>query len=135
MQLKESRNWSYRTALDDSKQACCDVEEQAGNWKIAEEIILKLNLVTEELFQNTINHAVPRNENGRVEISMTLEDDKLILNYREQAPFFDPLKHEYDDTEEETVGGRGILLIVGMSINAAFSRTNDWNCLRLEFEL
>lgn len=135
MRTEKSRLWTYCTTLLESNKACSNVEEQARDWRVEESIILKVNLVTEELFQNTISHAVPQDRTGQVEIFMSLEEKNLILNYREQAPFFDPLKHEYDDTEEETIGGRGILLILGMSINASFSREDNWNCLCLEFEL
>ncbi len=135
MTTKTSKTWTYQSTKSDSVKACADDENQVEAWGYQDQVVQKINLVTEELFQNTIYHGTPSGAIAAVEIGLSDKAGTLTLNYREQAPYFNPLEYEYDDTEKEKVGGRGILLIRGLAADACYERDKEWNTLKLVFKL
>jgi serine/threonine-protein kinase RsbW len=99
---------------------------------------LRMALVVEELFTNTVAHGHGGDSDAPVRIGLGVDPLHLDLIYEDTAPPFDPLDHVARSTSgletglsERPVGHLGIALVVSMAVRAGYQRENGRNCLRL----
>lgn len=102
---------------------------------------LRLNLMIEELFTNTVVHGHGGDSDAPVRIELGADATGLSLLFADRAPPFDPLawREECDttvpaDLEERPVGQLGIRLVAQMSHRAVYERVDGWNRLRLDLD-
>ncbi len=102
---------------------------------------LRLHLVAEELFTNTVKHGHRGGSEAPVVITLRMTDDCIHVIYEDQAPPFNPLAfadrmHTADHVEGGKEGGLGAVLAKGMSISAEyhylFGHNRVWLRLALE---
>ncbi len=103
------------------------------------EMLLRIDLVVEELAANIILYAYPH-EPGDMEISCWLEGGTtLCIEVQDQGLPFDPTSQEEPDIEldcnEREIGGLGIYLVRRMVDGADYRRENDRNILSVRFKL
>ena len=94
---------------------------QAG---IGREPCLRLNLLLEELFTNTIRHGHRGNTDAPVWISLAATEDKRVtIEYEDTAPPFNPYARESPDTTQEIgkLRGRGVLLLQRLAANGDYA--------------
>lgn len=95
---------------------------------------LRLNLVLEELFTNTVRHGHRGDCDAPVWISLAAgEDLRVTLSYEDTAPPFNPYARASPDTTQEIrkLGGRGVLLLQRLSAAADYAYLYGRNCIRL----
>jgi anti-sigma regulatory factor (Ser/Thr protein kinase) len=95
---------------------------------------MHLNLAIEEAVSNIILHAYKNYpENEQIEITATLNEDKLVFTITDYGDEFDPTKIENPDitlsTEERPLGGLGIFLIKQLMDEMEYKRANGKNVL------
>lgn len=128
-----TRSWRFRASREDSASACREIEEAAHEYGLESQTALKLNLIIEELFLNTVTHGNQDGGSTAVEISLTKDGARTSLTYCDKGPAFDPLQHEAGDvTDPDRAGGRGILLVKGFVVNSRYERDEGWNRLHLD---
>jgi serine/threonine-protein kinase RsbW len=76
---------------------------------------LRLNLVLEELFTNTVKHGHRGDCDAPVWIAVSRDGDTLFVVYEDKAPPFNPYSHLSEPVVDATVsmrkiGGLGVLL-------------------------
>jgi serine/threonine-protein kinase RsbW len=120
-------------------QALSFVEEFCRDSHVASSDSLRLSLVVEELFTNTVMHGHGGGSDAPVRIGLGAGPLQLELTYEDMAPPFDPLEHVAraainleTGVSERPVGHLGITLVVNMAIRVSYARADGWNRLRLE---
>ena len=97
---------------------------------------LRLNLVVEELFTNTVKHGLRGDSDSPVLIELKAKLREVVLTYEDQAPPFNPLAYaEKVATKEQAeagkVGGLGTVLTRELSIASDYTYLFGHNRIRL----
>lgn len=102
---------------------------------------LRLALIVEELFTNTVMHGHAGASDAPVRIGLQARASELDLTYEDTAPPFDPIEHvarspvDLESTvPDRSVGHLGIALVLGMAVRAAYDRVDGRNRLRLTLQ-
>ncbi len=91
------------------------VERLATEAHLQHDDALRLQMIVEELFVNTVTHGHGGDSTYTVQIGLIRHDGRLTLRYIDQAPLFDLTKKTQKFASTAEIGGLGIGLIFGMS--------------------
>jgi len=97
------------------------------------ETTLRVVLVLEELFTNTVIHGYAGDE-GPVWVTLVSQRDVIAVTYEDAAPPFDPVGHSSPPTlapEARAPGGLGLTLVRGLCVSASYARVDDRNRITL----
>ena len=96
---------------------------------------LRLNLILEELFTNTINHGHRGDCDSHIWIALSAGSSETIVNYSDEAPPFNPLamaKAQLDvPLDEREIGGLGVHLTIELTSASDYAYLYGRNRLRL----
>ena len=114
------------------------VEDACTTAGIGREDCLKLLLIVEELFTNTVTHGYREESESPVWIAFDPCDTGFSLRYEDAAPPHNPFgEFRPMDTAvliaQQPVGGLGLKLIRSLATDAAYRREGERNCIRLTF--
>ena len=103
---------------------------------LANEDTLRLSLIVEELFTNTVVHGHGGDCNEPVRIGLEAGASHVDLSYEDSAPPFDPLDHLArcpidPEAPDRPIGHVGVALVIGMAERASYAHEDGWNRLRL----
>ncbi|HET7341764.1 MAG TPA: ATP-binding protein [Methylomirabilota bacterium] len=101
------------------------------------ELSFKSRLAAEELFVNTVSHGHGGDSEGRVEVTLAIEPDAVVLTYVDAAPPYNPFETVADPdleapVEERMVGGLGIFMITKLARHYDYARVGAHNRITLE---
>ncbi|QJR16650.1 ATP-binding protein [Usitatibacter palustris] len=121
-----TRMGMFPSRLEAWKQARAFIEgfcEGAGTKRPS---CLKLCLVIEELFLNTVKHGHRGGSDAPVWVSLAADGDEVALTYEDRAPPFNPFARATRELLEALVdtrreGGLGVLLAHGLTESAEYS--------------
>jgi sigma-B regulation protein RsbU (phosphoserine phosphatase) len=92
-----------------------------------------VNLVIEEAFSNIVFYAYEPGQKGKIDISLYLDGEMLVIELRDKGKPFDPTAAEDPDTtlpaEKREIGGLGIFLIKKMTDRVEYRREERVNVL------
>ena len=132
---------TVRARMDDLAEAIAFVESFCDTNAVARGDCLRVSLVVEELFTNTVTHGFQGGSDAPVRIGLRLDAAELELWYEDSAPAFDPLTQvpraaiELDSAAPaRPVGQLGIALVVSMASRIGYARDGDWNRLRVALQ-
>ena len=96
-----------------------------------------MQLVVEELFVNTVTHGHGGDSDAPVDVSVSLDGDRVTVVYEDTAPAFNPFANmESPDPatslEARSVGHLGLLLIAQLTERRDYARTGHRNCVTVE---
>lgn len=97
---------------------------------------LRLNLVLEELFTNTVKHGHRGDCDAPVWIALSRTGDAVRVVYEDKAPPFNPYAHLPEDPPDTTlemrkVGGLGVLLTKQLAASRDYTYLFGRNRIRL----
>jgi anti-sigma regulatory factor (Ser/Thr protein kinase) len=97
---------------------------------------LRLRLIVEELFTNTVRHGYGGDSDELVRMTLELAGERVALTYEDNARPYNPLAaaHNADTAsplEHRPVGGLGMLLTVTLCQEASYSFENGCNRVEL----
>ena len=97
---------------------------------------LRLNLVIEELFTNTVKYGHGGDSDSPVWIALQAESAKVTLTYLDQSPPFNPFDTSVrpelgGEIEQRKVGGLGVLLATELAAQLEYAYLYGRNRLRL----
>lgn len=95
---------------------------------------LRMQLVVEELFANTIHHGHGGECDASVRLSVSCDGDGCRLHYHDSAPAFDPLQAETQPPSPGRLGGAGLHLLRRLIDSGTYRRTETGNLLQLNFK-
>ena len=100
---------------------------------------LRITLVVEELFTNTVEHGYHGDSDAPIRLSLAMDGEEISLLYEDRAPAFDPLSHlpaaaaDPDATlGSRPVGGLGMLLVSELAHAALYAYEDGCNRLWLK---
>lgn len=100
---------------------------------------LRLTLVIEELFTNTVEHGYHGDSNALIRVSLALDGNAVTLLYEDRAPPHDPLSRlpeaavDVDATlGSRPIGGLGMFLVTQLVESARYAREDGCNRLWLK---
>jgi serine/threonine-protein kinase RsbW len=116
------------------------VEATCTTAGIGREDYLKVLLIVEELFTNTVTHGYREESESAVWIAFDPSDTGFTLRYEDAAPPHNPFgEYRPLDTAvliaQQPVGGLGLKLIRSLARDAGYSREGERNCIRLTFAI
>jgi len=122
-----------RDALPQVESFLVDVCEGAG---LGREACLRLTLLVEELFTNTVVHGHGADSDAPVRLDCEVAAGRIALVYEDTAPPHDPFAAvEAPDSdarvEDRPVGGLGVLLVSAMAQQVEYRRAGDRNRISL----
>jgi anti-sigma regulatory factor (Ser/Thr protein kinase) len=107
---------------------------------IGREDCLKVLLIVEELFTNTVTHGYKGESESPVWMAFEPGETGFALRYEDAAPPHNPFgEFRPLDTAvmvlQQPVGGLGLKLIRSLATGATYSREGERNCIRLTFAM
>lgn len=94
---------------------------------VSDEHSLRLQLIVEELFTNTVIHGFKGDTDNMVKLSLAMTPAGITLRYTDTAPAYDPTLRPSQNASHELLGGLGITLIQGMSQDFRYNRQDGRN--------
>lgn len=104
---------------------------------VADDDALRLNLIIEELFTNTVHHGHGGDSDAPIRLQLGVDAESLMLCYEDSAPPFDPVHHlsqasaALDGVEQRPVGGLGLLLVAHLAQRMDYQALTAGNRLQL----
>jgi serine/threonine-protein kinase RsbW len=128
----ERRRFSARLAEFDAITSF--IESACANMKDEER--LRIVLIVEELFANSVNHGYCGDSDQPVWLALAVGDDHCHLVYEDCAPEYDPFavvdtSSTEADLDTRRVGGLGIVLLVELSTSRSYQRRGTHNVVEL----
>jgi anti-sigma regulatory factor (Ser/Thr protein kinase) len=93
-------------------------------------------LVADELVSNLLKYGFRKGSEQYSRLNITLDDDWLEIELRDNGQCFNPLIHAKprtlsSDLSERQVGGLGVYLVLKMMDETWYKWIEPWNCLTL----
>ncbi len=97
---------------------------------------LRLTLLVEELFTNTVVHGHGADSEAPVRLECEVSPGRVALTYEDSGPAHDPFARVIApdaeaSVEERLVGGLGVLLVRAMAQQVEYRRAGDRNLISL----
>lgn len=129
------RRQTFRARLDEGPTLAAFVEGAVAG--MGDRLSMRLRLVVEELFVNTVTHGHGGDCDAPVEITIVVEDDRVVLTYVDVAPPFDPFAHVHGPEsdvplEDRTVGRLGVFLVTKFATRYEYVRAGEANRISVE---
>ena len=114
------------------------VAEFAAARHLPERDLLRLQLVVEELFTNTIMHGYGKECDEPIEISLDASPGEVRVRYEDQAATYDPARtlaqaHEHlgAPLEQRPIGRLGVHLVAAIADDMHYERVGQRNRLQI----
>src|SRR4029077_11111369 len=124
--------------LERLAEAIAFVEAFCAERGIAASDGLRLSLVVEELFTNTVVHGHGGGSDVPVRLCLRADPSHLELSYEDSAPPFDPVAHAARSrvdlaaaVADRPIGHLGLALVVDMAERISYARVDDRNRILL----
>lgn len=130
----------FPASMDSMTEIRTFVESACTAAGIGREDCLKVLLIVEELFTNTVIHGYRGESESPVWIAFEPAEKGFTLRYEDAAPPHNPFG-EFRPTDttvliaQQPVGGLGLKLIRSLVSNASYEREGERNCIRLTFSV
>ena len=129
------RRQTFRARLDEGPTLAAFVEAAVAG--MGDRLSMRLRLVVEELFVNTVTHGHGGDCDAPVEVTILVEDDRVVLTYVDVAPPFDPFAHVHGPEsgvplEDRTVGRLGVFLVTKFAARYGYVRAGEANRISVE---
>ena len=103
---------------------------------LGREACLRLTLLVEELFTNTVVHGHGADSEAPVRLECEVAPGRIALTYEDTGPAHDPFAQvgapdEAAAVEDRPVGGLGVLLVRAMAQQVEYRRAGDRNRISL----
>ena len=134
--VKNARSAMFPSRLEELRRLNAFLESFCAERGIERAHCLRLNLVLEELFVNTIRHGHRGDCDAPVWVTMAAEPSAVRVTYEDSAPPFNPYAHlpakSPDNTlEMRKIGGLGVLLTRELAATRDYAYLFGRNRIRL----
>ncbi len=130
----------FPASMDSMTEIRAFVESACTLAGIGREDCLKVLLIVEELFTNTVIHGYRGESESPVWMAFEPGETGFTLRYEDAAPAHNPFgEYRPMDTAvllaQQPVGGLGLKLIRSLVSDASYNREGERNCIRLAFSV
>ena len=124
-----------RDALPQVEAFLAEVCAGAG---LSRQMCLRITLLVEELFTNTVVHGHGADSEAPVRLDCVVTTGRIALVYDDTGPPHDPFAAVASpdpdaDVQDRPVGGLGVLLVSAMARHVEYRRADDRNRISLVF--
>ncbi len=131
-----SHSTIFPARLVDLRAVRSFVERFCGSEAIGHDACLRVNLVLEELFTNTVRHGHGRECDAPICVSLSKGPQAVSMIYEDTGPPFNPYAHLPSQAPEDTLelrklGGLGILLTRELAATRDYAYIHGRNRIRL----
>ncbi|HYN12442.1 MAG TPA: ATP-binding protein [Burkholderiales bacterium] len=135
-----SHSTIFPARLADLRAVRSFVERFCGSEAIGHDACLRVNLVLEELFTNTVRHGHGRECDAPICVSLSKGPQAVSMIYEDTGPPFNPYAHLPSQAPEDTLelrklGGLGILLTRELAATRDYAYIHGRNRIRLALRL
>jgi anti-sigma regulatory factor (Ser/Thr protein kinase) len=133
--LNVEQRQTFRARLDEGPTLSAFVEAAVSG--LGARLSMRLRLVVEELFVNTVTHGHGGDSDAPVDITILLADDRVVLTYVDVAPPFDPFAEVQEPgaditLDERPVGRVGVFLVTRFATRYEYARAGEANRVTVE---
>lgn len=118
---------AFPARTDAWPQVSAFIEERCAALGVGHPSMLLLLLLAEELFINTVVHGYRNDDRQRVRLAVRDCGTEVELVAEDSARAFNPFEGVPSEAPEDSVGGYGRLLLVGLSSRQSYQRDGDLN--------
>lgn len=136
--MTPSEQRSFPARMDCLAPAAAFVEAFCELHGIADNDAMRLKLMLEELFTNTVKHGHGGDSDAPIGIELCVGVAEVALRYEDTAPAFDPLQHlaaappDLDAAiDKRRVGGLGVHLLAQLAHRLAYEYDGGVNRIQL----
>jgi serine/threonine-protein kinase RsbW len=129
---------NFEARMDNLPRAAGFIEALCELQGVAPADAMRLTLIVEELFTNTVVHGHGGDQESPVCIEVAIGPTQMTLRYEDSAPPFDPLrylKEAHPDldahVDERRVGGLGLPLVARLVEQFDYAHVDGFNRLSL----
>ena len=101
--------------------------------------VYKIDLALEEMLTNVIKYSYDDENRHEIEVSLQLDNERILLEMRDDGHEFDPLAtpdaNLSDEISERQVGGMGIHLTRSMVDAISYSRKDNHNIVTISVNI
>lgn len=124
----------FSARQDEFERIAAFIEHSCAS--LAEDARLRIVLLVEELFANSVNHGYGGDSEQPVWLSVQVGEDDCRLVYEDCAPPYDPFAavdagSTHAELEARPIGGLGLVLMMELSSAHAYARRDDRNVIEL----
>jgi len=129
------RRQTFRARLDEGGLLAAFVEAAVAG--MGDRLSMRLRLVVEELFVNTVTHGHGGDSDAPVDITILLAGDRVVLTYVDVAPPFDPFADVLGPAadaglDERPAGRLGVFLVTKFATRYEYARAGEANRVTVE---
>lgn len=125
-------NWTVEGKLEAISLFQEQLESILAEEGFSADLVHDMSLLTEEILVNIVSHGYgEQSAHSPIEIDLTANVASIVLEFRDQAPPFDPLSAPERDPDDERLGGWGIPLLKTLTDHISYRREGAYNILRL----
>jgi anti-sigma regulatory factor (Ser/Thr protein kinase) len=129
------RRQTFRARLAEGPTLAAFVEAAVAG--MGDRISMRLRLVVEELFVNTVTHGHGGDSDAPVDVTILIAEDRVVLTYIDVAPPFDPfadVRRPEPDVrlEDRSIGGLGVFLVTRFASRYEYVRAGEANRIIVE---
>jgi len=129
-------SFELKNNLAELDKLCGCLETFGQEFELSKKFILEINLALDELFSNIICYGFTDNSEHIIRMTMTLENDELLISIEDDGIRFNPIDFEIPDMphsiEECKIGGLGIHIVRKLVDDISYQRCDDKNVLTLK---
>jgi anti-sigma regulatory factor (Ser/Thr protein kinase) len=133
--LNVERRQTFRARLDEGPTLTAFLEAAVAG--MGDRVSMRLRLVVEELFVNTVTHGHGGDCDALVDITLLIAEDRVVLTYVDVAPPFDPFAEVHGPQtdvplEQRTLGRLGVFLVTKFATRYEYARADEANRVIVE---
>ena len=128
--VKNARSAMFLARLAELRRIGGFVDGYCAETGLARERCLRLNLVLEELFINSVNHGHRRDCDAPIWITLETQPQAVQVTYEDTAPAFNPYAH-LPQKSPGKIGGLGVLLTRELAASRDYAYLFGRNRIRL----
>lgn len=118
------------------------VQDFCDRHRIVRDDCMRLMLIVEELFTNSVEHGYRAENEGPIRVVLAVEGGAVALLYEDSAPRYDPLTSLTaspasltDPVESRPTGGLGVYLVSQLVKRTTYAYEDGCNRMRLTMPL
>jgi len=128
----------FTARMDALDEAQAFVEAFGARHRLDIRDVLRLQLIVEELFTNTVEHGYGRECDQPIELAFSIDDARITLIYEDAAHAYNPLAtlpllqaQLAAPVEERPAGRLGVVLVAGIADDVSYTFEDGRNRLQI----
>ena len=128
-------SFDLKSKLSELDKLCQHLEKFGQSMGLSQRSVFEINLALDELFTNIISYGFSDNAEHDIKVTITTEDEEIIIRIEDEGVPFNPVEADTPDLEctieNCQIGGLGIHIIKKLMDEVCYQRCDDKNILTM----